>query len=133
MTLAERKSSGKVVSSPTERVVWLLLVVRATNSDIPDQAIPNAVAMMRIRSTPGNPEAILTPSPKPITSIIRTCMIVLMASLKSLPNRMEDLPMGATLILSMKPLLRSLTSPIPAFSAEEATVCIMTAAVEKVM
>jgi hypothetical protein len=50
MTLAERKSYGKVVSSPTERVVWLLFVVNATNIEIPDQAIPKVAAMTSIMS-----------------------------------------------------------------------------------
>ena len=48
IALAERKSRGKVVSNPTERVVWLLLVVKATKREIPDHAIPNVAAIARI-------------------------------------------------------------------------------------
>jgi hypothetical protein len=46
---------------------------------------------------------------------------------------MEDLLIGATLILSIKPLSKSLTKPRPVLRAEEAMVCIMTAAVKNVM
>jgi len=60
-------------------------------------------------------------------------MTVVSALLKSLPNSIEDLFIGATRILSMKPLSKSFTIPIPEFNADEAMVCIITAAVKKVM
>jgi hypothetical protein len=100
---------------------------------MPDQAIPNKAAKTKITNTPRIPEAMFTPKTSPITSIIATWMTVVSALLNSLPNRMEDLLIGATRILSMKPLSKSLTNPMPALSAEDAIVCIMTAAVKNVM
>jgi hypothetical protein len=82
---------------------------------------------------PITPEAMVTPNANPMTSMIITCKIVVRAALKSLPNNMDDLLMGATRILSMKPLSKSVTTPIPALSAEEAIVWIITAAVKNVM
>lgn len=133
ITDADRNSSGKVVNNPTERVVSAFFVFKATNKDIPDQAIPNKAAKMKIIMVPAMPEAMFTPKTKPMASIMATWMTVVSALLKSLPNKMEDLLIGATLILSMNPLLKSLTRPIPVLSAEEAIVCIMMAAVKNVM
>ena len=133
ITDAERNKSGKVVSNPTDRVVSAFFVFRATNKDMPDQAIPNKAASTKIRSTPTMPEAIFTPKARPITNIIETWITVVNALLNSLPNRIEDLLIGATRILSINPLSKSLTNPIPALSAEEAIVWIMTAAVKNVM
>ena len=131
ITDAERNNNGKVVSNPTERVVSAFFVFRATNRDIPDHAIPNKAAKMKITIAPKTPEAMFTPKTRPISNIIATWMTVVRALLNSLPNKMEDLLIGATLILSMNPLSKSLTKPIPVLSAEEAMVCIMTAAEER--
>ena len=100
---------------------------------MPDQAIPNKAAKMKITIAPTIPEAMFTPKAKPITNIMATWMTVVSALLKSLPNKIEDLLIGATLILSIKPLSKSLTKPMPVLSAEEAMVCIMTAAVKNVI
>jgi len=108
-------------------------VFRATNKDMPDQAIPKRAAKMKITIAPKIPEAMFTPKTKPITRIIATWITVVRALLNNLPNKMEDLLIGATLILSIKPLSKSLTKPIPVFSAEEDIVCIITAAVKKVI
>ena len=72
ITDADRNSSGKVVSNPTERVVSAFLVFKATNKDMPDQAIPNKAAKMKITIAPKTPEAMFTPKTKPIASIIAT-------------------------------------------------------------
>jgi hypothetical protein len=72
MTEAERNRSGKVVSKPTERVVSAFFVFRATNRDIPDQAIPKRAAKTKISKVPSIPEAMFTPRAKPITRIIAT-------------------------------------------------------------
>jgi hypothetical protein len=122
ITDADRNNRGKVVSNPTERVVSAFFVFRATNKDMPDQAIPNNAANMKIIKTPKMPEAIVTPKAVPMTNIIATWITVVSALLNSLPKSMEDFLMGAALILSMKPLSKSLTNPIPALSAEEAIV-----------
>jgi hypothetical protein len=133
ITDADKNSNGKVVNNPTESVVSAFFVFRATNKDIPDQAIPNMAAKMKITIAPNIPEAMFTPKAKPITNIMATWRTVVSALLKSLPNKIEDLLIGATLILSIKPLSKSLTKPRPVLRADEAIVCIMTAAVKKVM
>jgi len=133
ITDAERNSSGNVVNRPTESVVSAFFVFRATNKDMPDQAIPNKAARRKIIMAPAMPEAIFTPKTRPMASIMATWITVVSALLKSLPNKIEDLLIGATLILSIKPLSKSLTKPIPVLSAEEAIVCIITAAVKNVI
>ena len=57
ITEAERKRSGNVVSSPTERVVSAFLVFNATNREIPDQAIPNKAAKTKSVIIPKMPAA----------------------------------------------------------------------------
>jgi len=47
-------------------------VFRATNKDMPDQAIPNRAASKKIIKTPKMPEAMFTPKAKPITNIMAT-------------------------------------------------------------
>jgi hypothetical protein len=53
ITNAERNSNGKVVCKPTERVVSAFFVFRATNRDIPDQAIPNGAIIALSRDNMG--------------------------------------------------------------------------------
>ncbi len=133
ITHADKNSNGKVVNRPTDSVVSAFFVFRATNKDTPDQAIPNRASKMKITIAPTIPEAMFTPKAKPIPNIMTTWMTAVSALLKSLPNKIEDLLIGATLILSIKPLSKSLTKPRPVLSAEEAIVCIITAAVKKVI
>ncbi len=48
ITDADRNNSGNVVNRPTESVVSAFFVFKATNKDIPDQAIPNRAAKQKL-------------------------------------------------------------------------------------
>ena len=53
ITDADKNSSGNVADRPTESVVSVFFVFRATNKDRPDQAISNRAAKMKERSSIG--------------------------------------------------------------------------------
>ncbi len=133
MTAVDRNSSGKVVSSPTDRVVSVLLVRRPTNNEMPDQAMPKAMASRSMITMPRTPVAMLTPTIKAKAMMMATWITMLTPSLRTLPSKMEDLRIGATFILSKYPLSRSLTIPMPDCNADDAIVWMMTAAVKNVM